>query len=93
MARKPAPVFLERDNYRQRRMMDAVKLVAVLGAGLWMIPVLWPAPRDTPVEPVSMSDALLYIFGVWLFLIVVSAALATQLRRVEPADGEEEADE
>lgn len=73
--------------------MDAVRLIALLGAGLWMIPTLWPGPQDMPTEPVSMSGALFFIFGVWLFLIVVSAMLATYLHRDDPATSEEEAKE
>jgi hypothetical protein len=84
MARKPSPIFLERGSYRRRRMLDAVKLLVVLGACLWMIPVLWPEPDIEGTEPVALSDALFYIFGVWIFLTAVSAFLATRMRGTDP---------
>lgn len=70
--------------------MDAVKLLALLGAGLWMIPVLWPVDATETSAQVSMSEALFYIFGVWLFLILLSALLVTRLRRSSPSDDPEE---
>ena len=61
--------------------MDAARLVVVVGAGLWMVPLLWPSPEQADVPPVPMSTALFYIFGVWLALIVVSTVLVRRLRR------------
>ena len=84
MPRKPLPVFLERSSYRKRRVMDALKLIAVFGFILWMIPTLWPDGSDPDTAPVSMSDALFYVFGVWLVLIVLSAAFVS--RQSEPKD-------
>lgn len=87
MAGKQGAVFLERGTYRRRRMMDAVRLVAILGAGLWMIPVLWPNSATDAGEPVALSRALFFIFGVWLFLIVLSAVLSQRLRGDTSANG------
>ena len=86
MARKPSPVFLERGSYRRRRMLDAVKLLVVLGACLWMIPLLWPVPDTEGTEPVALSHALFYIFGVWIFLTALSAFLSTRMRSADPQD-------
>ena len=93
MAREPSPVFLERGSYRRRRVMDAARLVVVVGAGLWMVPLLWPSPEQTDVPPVPMSTALFYIFGVWLALIVVSSILVSRLRRDKAFDEQGEAKE
>ncbi|WP_187428774.1 hypothetical protein ROLI_017810 [Roseobacter fucihabitans] len=82
MARPGTPVFLERSRYRQRRMMDAVRLLAVLGAGLWMLPLLWPSAGVGTSESLPMSRALLYIFGVWWVLIAAAYLLARQQRRM-----------
>ena len=93
MAGKPTPVFLERGNYRRRRRMDAIKLIAIVGGAMWMIPLLWVTPDENGAEAVSMSDALMYVFGVWLLLIVFSAILILRLRRdpdVEDRDGPEQ---
>ncbi len=78
--RPAAPsVFLERSSYRRRRLMDAQRLLPVLGLILWMVPLLWPTPADTDAEPVLMSEAIYYVFGVWVFLIVLGAVMWRQL--------------
>ncbi len=69
-----APLFLERRSYRQRRVLDALRLVPLLGALLWAVPLLW---RDGSVPT---SRAILYIFGVWAGLVVLALALT---RRIE----------
>ncbi|WP_425046214.1 hypothetical protein [Primorskyibacter sp. S87] len=78
----PPPVFLERHSYRRRRLMDAAKLLPLLGAVLFAIPLLWPT-GETPVpgtsqvkDPVRMSVAVLYVFAVWAGLIVASILFA-----------------
>ncbi len=76
----PAPaaspaVFLERQGYRRRRLMDAARLLPLLGAALFALPLLWPDPesaRAAGSEPVRMSDAILYVFAVWIALVVAS---------------------
>ena len=73
-------MFLERKSYRRRRMMDALRLVAVLGVVLWLIPVIWPSEATDSAEPLKMSRALYYVFGVWAGLILLSALLALFLR-------------
>ncbi|MEM9638377.1 MAG: hypothetical protein AAGA94_12075 [Pseudomonadota bacterium] len=90
MAPRGSPLFLERGSYRQRRVMDAVRLVVFLGAGLWMIPLLWPAQGAPAEQAVPMSRALLYVFGVWTVLIVTSFYLAYRLRGMpeDPDDSE-----
>lgn len=73
-------LFLERRSYRMRRLMDAVRLMPVLGLGLWMVPLMWPHP-DEPGGSMSISAALTYLFGVWFLLIVVALALWVKTRR------------
>ena len=80
MAGAQGPLFLERGTYRRRRMMDAIKLLALLGGGLWMIPVLWPKAETEADVPLQMSQALFYIFGVWLVLILLAALLVRNLK-------------
>ena len=76
----PKPqIFLERKGYRMRRLMDAVRLVPILGLGLWMVPLLWSHP-DEPGGSVSISAALTYLFGVWFVLIAVVFALWAKTR-------------
>lgn len=69
------PVFLERATYRRRRLIDAIRLIPVLGGLLWAVPVLWGL-GETP-----SSVALLYIFGVWLGLVIGAALLSRALVR------------
>jgi len=69
---KKAPaVFLERQTYRRRRLMDAARLMPVLGALLFAVPLLWPAADDPGgAQPMPTSGAILYIFTVWAALIL-----------------------
>lgn len=70
------PLFLERKSYRQRRLMDAVRLLPILGLVLWMVPLFWPVvPAGAGAEQgvaLSTSVTLRYVFGVWLALVVMS---------------------
>ena len=78
------PVFLERRSYRQRRMMDALRLMPVLGLMLWMRPLFWPN-GDTE-SGVAYSNAMIYVFGVWTLLIVLNVSLWRVLRTRINAD-------
>lgn len=74
------PVFLERRSYRRRRLMDACRLLPVLGLMLWMVPLLWPSRNDVPAgqsgaDPIAMSSAIIFVFAVWTILIVLGALL------------------
>lgn len=90
MARAPSPLFLERGTYRRRRVMDAIKLVAVLGAGLWMVPVLWPTDETLNSTPVAMSEALFFIFGIWVALIALSGFLMRNMRMAPDTEDTQE---
>ena len=83
------PVFLERASYRQRRMRDAARMMPVVGILLWTIPLLWP--RASPDAPTS-AFTMLYFFGVWVVLILLSALLSYLLRRGEPETVPDKAD-
>lgn len=62
-------LFLERRSYRLRRMMDAIRLLPVLGLCLWFVPLMWPVASPES-DGISTSLALRYIFSVWLLLVV-----------------------
>ncbi len=74
---KQAPAFLERHTYRKRRIMDAARLLPILGVFLLCMPLLWPV--DAENAP-STSRAIIYVFGVWLLLIGAALGLASRLK-------------
>lgn len=80
MPRRAKQIFLERQRYRLRRIMDAVRLLPVIGVVLWMTPLLWPARGAPSADRVTTSEALLYIFAVWCALIAATALLWARLR-------------
>ena len=75
-------VFLGRSSYRQRRLRDALKLLPVLGAVLWFVPLLWPRGA----EGTTTSAALLWVFAAWAGLIVLAFGLSLVLRPDAQAD-------
>ncbi len=83
-----ATVFLERQTYRRRRLVDAARLVPILGLLLWLVPLLWPTEGDSRT---SMSTAIIYLFGVWIALVILKFFIALPLRNAssEARDGQE----
>ncbi|WP_170331349.1 hypothetical protein [Ruegeria arenilitoris] len=64
-------LFLERQSYRRRRLSDAARLLPFLGAALIGLPLLWP-DGSAGEDAVPLSSAILYIFGCWGALILIS---------------------
>lgn len=81
MARPPEPVFLERENYRRRRIGDAAKFMPFLGLVLMLMPVLW-------ADVATTAGGMIYLFAVWALLIVVSGLLSRFLVVSEPTQDE-----
>lgn len=75
------PKFLARSSYRRRRIIDAARILPVLGLFIFFIPVLWH-PADTP-EPDTARGGL-YLFAGWFGIIVAAFLLARVLMRTEP---------
>jgi len=87
--RAPRQVFLERQTYRRRRMMDAARLLPLLGAALLAVPLLWPQPASDTVGAdgaVPMSAAIAYVFGVWAGLIGLSVLFGLFARHLTRSD-------
>lgn len=78
--------FLERQSYRRRRLIDTIRIVPVLGAMLWSVPLLWPTPEEGG-DTVASSDAIVYIFLVWLGLVLIGGGSAYMMKR---SDAQEE---
>lgn len=71
---RPIPVFVERKTYRRRRMADAARMLPMLGALLFCLPLLWA------VEGVPRTTAtMFYLFLIWVALCLVSAVISAQL--------------
>ena len=77
--------FLQRSSYRRRRIRDAARLMPFLGAVLWLLPLSWAVGDGA--DRVG-SSGLLYIFGVWVLLIVLTAALASGMRSDKAGDSD-----
>jgi hypothetical protein len=86
MRKSRSPLFLERQSYRQRRVRDAARMMPFLGTILWGVPILWAGPGP---HGVSTSKAMLYIFGVWLALSLVSLVITLWLQPDSDADPSE----
>lgn len=77
-------VFLEQRSYRRRRMIDGARLLPVIAAWLFMLPLLWPAQGVHAEDPRALSDALVYVFAVWLVLTLISGLFVFLIGDVEP---------
>ncbi|MEZ5772711.1 hypothetical protein LX70_00405 [Defluviimonas denitrificans] len=77
------PPFLARKTYRRRRMMDAARLLPLLGIFLFLLPILWQ-PRLTP-EPDTVHGVV-YLFGAWTVLVIAARVLA-RIVMTEPDEG------
>jgi peptidoglycan/LPS O-acetylase OafA/YrhL len=75
MKRPRAPLFLERDTYRRRRLMDGARVLPVLGFVLILLPVLW-----TQGGQMGTAGEAVYLFGLWVLLILAAALMARPLR-------------
>ncbi len=72
--------FVARDTYRRRRMIDAAGLLPVLGALLFLVPLLWiGAQVGEPGGAPRTSHVMLYLFAVWAILVVLSALVSRGL--------------
>jgi len=84
--RNPSAV-LERRTYRLRRLMDAARLLPLLGLLLFLLPLIW-ANNDS--NPAATSRGVMYVFSVWAGLIVAAVLLARKLPRSQDETPENE---
>ncbi len=84
--RPPAqPLFLARRSYRRRRLIDALRLVPILGGLLFMVPVLGASGH-----PGASFRGAIYLFSSWALLILLTAFLARRVSKSEPGPPERE---
>ncbi len=72
-------VFFERRTYRRRRIIDATRLLPVLGVVLFLIPLLWQGEGGA-----RTTDVMIYIFGIWALLAGLSGLVSRDLGRDRP---------
>lgn len=85
--RRPS-VFLERQSYRRRRLMDAARLLPILGAAMIALPLLWPDDGEG-AGSVPLSIAMFYIFACWAVLILISVVFGFAARRLAAREEKE----
>ena len=83
MPQSGQPLFLARRSYRRRRLMDAARLLPVLGVVLIALPGLWH-PADTVTPDTGRGG--LYLFAVWIGLILAAWLVARGLSPVLDAE-------
>lgn len=72
--------FLDRKNYRQRRLRDAARVLPLFGMVLMFLPLMW---SGGDAQQRLTSTGFVYLFGLWLVLIVLTAVLGLVLRPTE----------
>ena len=90
MSRETGRMFLDRRMYRRRRVADAARLMPILGAVLFVLPLTWQGQEGAPV---STTGVMVYLFGIWAVLAVVSGLISRRLgedvgSRPETGDGQ-----
>jgi hypothetical protein len=82
------PVFLERASYRQRRLQDMARILPVLAAILFVLPLIW---KLTGNDGRGTSAVVIYLFAIWSGLIAIAAILSRKLKLdTENGSGKEE---
>lgn len=76
------PIFLARDTYRRRRLVDAIRLLPVIGLLLFLSPLVGGAGY---LRATALSG--LFVFAVWFGLILAAFVLARLLARAPGAVG------
>ncbi len=65
-------MFLARETYRRRRLMDAARFLPYLGIAAFFVPMLWAREAGT-------AAGLVYIFAAWAVLIALAFLIARRL--------------
>ncbi|MBT8474352.1 MAG: hypothetical protein HKO95_06835 [Rhodobacteraceae bacterium] len=72
MSDRGEPMFLARETYRRRRLMDAARILPFLGAFLFLIPLLMGTEAGTSISKI-------YLFLAWLVLILLAFVVSRRL--------------
>lgn len=88
MSTPRSTVFLERQTYRRRRLIDWIRILPIIGLILFLVPLLWPVDGS---KATSSADALVYIFLVWFVLVIAAGVSARALKNAEEDDDDRDA--
>jgi len=77
------PLFLARQAYRHRRLIDAARLLPFVGGFLFMVPVFWH-PADTVASDTAPGG--LYLFVAWALMVAGAWLLARRLVKASEQD-------
>jgi hypothetical protein len=77
------PLFVARRTYRHRRMADAARLLPILGAGLFLLPLLWRSGETPDAPGLSTVAVMIYLFAAWIFLAGVAGVISRRLPETE----------
>ena len=83
MSRRREPLFLARETFRRRRLMDAARVLPFAGLFLILLPILWPVPQGA--APAAAREGV-YLFAVWIALVAAAWALSRRLSAVMEPD-------
>jgi len=75
------PLFVAPQTYRRRRLMDAARILPMLGLALTLLPVLW-APESGAIRETATDG--IYLFVIWAALIASARLLAPRLDAAPP---------
>ena len=81
MSPEHTPLFLARRGYRRLRLADAARVLPLFGGALFCLPLLWKGTERAG----GTVQALIYVFGLWVVLITVSALISRHLSPEEQA--------
>jgi hypothetical protein len=70
-------LFFRNAVYRRNRLIDAVRLLPVLGTILFLMPAFLAGGSA------ATARQWLYLFGAWIVMIIVAALMARALRKNE----------
>lgn len=70
--------FLARDGYRMRRLMDAARILPVIGLVLLLLPLM---RQDSGTDSPPTASEAVYLFVVWIGLVVTAFVMSLGLRR------------
>jgi len=76
---RASPQFLDLKSYRHKRIIDAAKLLPVIGAAGLFFPLPFLFMDKSPSGAGGATEVALFFFGGWIVLIVAALLLSRAL--------------